>query len=630
MSTNQGNEQQKNHLKEKQRKRRTWVTLLFIIIGFLVYAYGVDTTAVTLEKIEDEQRQTNLFRILRALAHPDILERDTEEVSVEAEIFVPCGDTQPAAPDTSGPYLVLDPPCADPETDIQISGFGFAPGTSGPLFFIPPSEVTLGLGDFVVDDDGTFTVTVTLKDRPSDEVQHIRATARQEVGALHFTETAKKTLDFALETVFMALLATTIGTILAVPLSFLASRNLMRPIKSPMVSIALAVIGLPIGLFVGAMAAQLARSGIEFLTGNILLDLLGIAVLVAILWFILKTLFPEVEPEEPPGPSERILHVFLGVVAALAAVGALFLLADLLIGIGEGLGNTDTWFKAEDVEGDVPAGPLHFIALFIFTLGDILRVAIPIGASLIAAGAFAQLGSVLGRFVVARVPTVVDKALRYITAALAGAVVAAGLGMAVEWLYQLDDLMRTLWIPMAVGALLGMLLAFLTRKADQVATGLTIYYLSRTLFNTLRSIEPLVMAIIFVVWVGIGPFAGALALALHTTAALAKLYSEQVESISLGPIEAVQATGANRLQTIMYAVVPQIVPPYISFTLYRWDINVRMSTIIGFVGGGGLGLLLQQNVNLLNYRAAAVQMFAIAIIVATMDYVSARLRERLV
>ena len=133
-----------------------------------------------------------------------------------------------------------------------------------------------------------------------------------------------------------------------------------------------------------------------------------------------------------------------------------------------------------------------------------------------------------------------------------------------------------------------------------------------------------------VVWVGVGPFAGALALALHTTAALAKLYSEQVESISQGPIEAVQATGANRLQTVMYAVVPQIVPPYISFTLYRWDINVRMSTIIGFVGGGGLGLLLQQNVNLLQYRAAAVQMFAIAIIVASMDYVSARLRERLV
>ncbi len=138
------------------------------------------------------------------------------------------------------------------------------------------------------------------------------------------------------------------------------------------------------------------------------------------------------------------------------------------------------------------------------------------------------------------------------------------------------------------------------------------------------------MVIVFAVWVGIGPFAGVLALALHTIAALAKLYSEQVESILPGPLEAVRAAGANRLQTIVYAVIPQIVPPYIAFTMYRWDINVRMSTIIGFAGGGGIGFLLQQNINLLNYRAASAQMVAIAIVVASMDYISARLRERII
>jgi len=130
--------------------------------------------------------------------------------------------------------------------------------------------------------------------------------------------------------------------------------------------------------------------------------------------------------------------------------------------------------------------------------------------------------------------------------------------------------------------------------------------------------------------VGIGPFAGVLALSLHTVAALAKLYSEQVESIMEGPIEAISATGASRLQTIMYAVIPQIIPPYISFTMYRWDINVRMSTIIGFAGGGGIGFLLYQNINLLNYRAASAQMLAIAIVVASMDYLSAKLRERVI
>jgi len=97
-----------------------------------------------------------------------------------------------------------------------------------------------------------------------------------------------------------------------------------------------------------------------------------------------------------------------------------------------------------------------------------------------------------------------------------------------------------------------------------------------------------------------------------------------------GPLEAIRATGADRIQTIIYAVVPQIIPPYISFTIYRWDINVRMSTIIGFAGGGGIGFLLQQNIRLLDYRAASVQMLAIAVVVALMDYSSAYIRERFV
>jgi phosphonate transport system permease protein len=138
------------------------------------------------------------------------------------------------------------------------------------------------------------------------------------------------------------------------------------------------------------------------------------------------------------------------------------------------------------------------------------------------------------------------------------------------------------------------------------------------------------MVVAFAVWVGIGPFAGVMALALHTIASLGKLFSEQVENILTGPIEAVTATGANRLQTIVYAVIPQIVPPYIAFTIYRWDINVRMSTIIGFGGGGGIGFLVQQNLNLLKYRDASVQMIAIAIVVATLDYVSANIRERII
>ncbi len=164
----------------------------------------------------------------------------------------------------------------------------------------------------------------------------------------------------------------------------------------------------------------------------------------------------------------------------------------------------------------------------------------------------------------------------------------------------------------------------------EVSIGMAVYTVTRTVMNVVRSIEPLIWAIIGTIWVGLGPFAGTIALTLHTIAALGKLYSESIESIDPGPIEALQATGANRLQTIVYAVIPQILPPFISFTIYRWDINVRMSTIIGAVGGGGIGFILIQWIRQFQYNAAGLAVWLIAITVATLDYVSSRIRERFV
>ncbi|MCD6176762.1 MAG: ABC transporter permease subunit, partial [Candidatus Cloacimonetes bacterium] len=108
--------------------------------------------------------------------------------------------------------------------------------------------------------------------------------------------------------------------------------------------------------------------------------------------------------------------------------------------------------------------------------------------------------------------------------------------------------------------------------------GNTVYIIVRTIATVFRSIEAIVWAIIFSVWVGIGPFAGMLALMIHSIASLTKLYSEQIENIDTGPVEAIKATGANTLQTWIFGVVPQIISPYLAFTIYRWDINVRMAT----------------------------------------------------
>ncbi|HEY72343.1 MAG TPA: phosphonate ABC transporter, permease protein PhnE [Thermoflexia bacterium] len=159
---------------------------------------------------------------------------------------------------------------------------------------------------------------------------------------------------------------------------------------------------------------------------------------------------------------------------------------------------------------------------------------------------------------------------------------------------------------------------------------MALYFLTRTILNIIRSIEPLIWAILAITVVGLGPFAGIIALTVHSIAALGKLYSESIESIDPGQIEAINATGATRLQMIMYAVVPQMIPPFVSFSIYRWDINVRMSTIIGLVGGGGIGFLLTQYIRLLDYRSAGICVWFIAITVATLDYISADIRQRFV
>lgn len=272
-------------------------------------------------------------------------------------------------------------------------------------------------------------------------------------------------------------------------------------------------------------------------------------------------------------------------------------------------------------------------------LGDILITINPLIMALIVGGVAGSLLGKLGQTMSERPSSSTMNIANFLLSASATALLFGIIAYVLNWIYEFIPLesitsfsagINAFGVPILVGTALGLILAWFAGVKGNLPIGMTIYYITRTILNTVRSIEALLWAIIMVVWVGIGPFAGSLALVIHTIAALAKLYSEQVESIESGPLEAVQATGANRLQAIVYAVVPQIIPPYISFTMYRWDINVRMSTIIGLVGGGGIGFLLLQNVGLLNYRAASVQMLAIAIVVASMDFISSTLRERFV
>ena len=175
-------------------------------------------------------------------------------------------------------------------------------------------------------------------------------------------------------------------------------------------------------------------------------------------------------------------------------------------------------------------------------------------------------------------------------------------------------------------------LAFLGARNIMAGNPITqaIYLFIRVLFTIIRSIDVLIVVIVLLVIFGPGNAAGVFGLAFHNIGVLGKLYSEAIESIDAGPLEAITATGANRTQVVWTAVLPQITNPFISFTIYRLDTNVRLAPILGLVGGGGIGTDLFQSIQLFQYGAAGLIIFMIVFTVAAMDFISAQIRKRLV
>ncbi|MBI1855062.1 MAG: phosphonate ABC transporter, permease protein PhnE, partial [Chloroflexi bacterium] len=157
--------------------------------------------------------------------------------------------------------------------------------------------------------------------------------------------------------------------------------------------------------------------------------------------------------------------------------------------------------------------------------------------------------------------------------------------------------------------------------------GMTIYYAARGILNVVRAIDTIVWGLIVIVWVGLGTFAGVVALTIHSVAALGKLFSEEIEHIDPGPVEAVTASGANLAQTIRFAVIPQLVPSFLAYSLLRWDINMRSATVIGFVAGGGIGFFVIETVRMGGYQQYATALWAVAVVIMLVDYISEKWRE---
>ncbi len=196
-----------------------------------------------------------------------------------------------------------------------------------------------------------------------------------------------------------------------------------------------------------------------------------------------------------------------------------------------------------------------------------------------------------------------------------------------EWRYYVEELILT--IQMAIwGTVLAVFLAVpfgLLSSTNLVPAW--VYLPIRRVLDILRSTNDLVYAMLFVSAVGLGPFAGVLALFVHTTGVLAKLFAEAVEAIDPQPVEGIRSTGAWKIEEIVYGVIPQVLPLWISYTLYRFEANVRGATVVGLTGAGGIGVVLWEDVRGFRYAETSAELIIIISSVIAIDLLSSQLRR---
>ncbi len=480
------------------------------------------------------------------------------------------------------------------------------------------------LADFKTDDDGDFAVTFTMPDvREHEEPQRIAVVEILSRTPTGVSDTTIETIELIGITILMALMASTLGSILAIPLSFLAARNLMADLGSPLAAIMAAIIGLAIGAAIGLFFGQQISSLVDQLTENIWTGLVAFVIAASVVGLLMKFVRPRVGSGST---MSAIAGALLSIVILLLLILSIGLLAVLGMAVGD-------WLRDN-------LGIFGFIGNFIEILSRLVKVFLTFLVALIGGLFAASYASRYGQEAVLHLNITPAKIVTALLTLVGVSTLLFGIIYALNWICLLgvcerlpekgpDLFILIATVSIAIGIIAG-LLSLAVDPKHQFPIGMVTYAVTRTTLNTLRAIEPVILGFTFVVWVGIGPFAGIMALMLNSIADLGKLFSEQVENISEGPVEAVTATGANRLQVIAFAVVPQVVPHFIAFIFYRWDINVRMSTIIGFVGGGGIGVVLFRYTNQTLYQKAAVMVIAIAIVVIILDFVSSSLRKRII
>lgn len=729
---------------DAQGALRRLILVLLFAIGMLIYSYGWTVTDIDLRLPQEAIRQESLTRAMRELLSPRLFDQSREVATFEAPILMDCssGEAPAQAAETTEVYVVVEPACAVPDDIVTIRIFNAEPNADARVRWQPPAAegeevnarpitiIETDREDVVLGNDGSFVGTFEVPRIRAGEgrIHQVQVLVAVPKGDIVFSDTANQVMGRMVETIFMALVATSIAIPLSVLISFFAAKNLMKRIRLSVGTMLLAFLSLVLGIWLGSQYLSILTDwGLsigkgEFLQpiGAVLAFLIPIVITFAAFYalsYMNKLNGNKEKRDDYDNPILQAMSALISSLIAIFLIGAIaglcILVGQAIMGFANGLRPADTLEAARWLQNAF-ADLVWSFGNLLLLLGNITELFRSGITAVVAGFGLVAITNALFGNTLRRITGPTSHILSAIMGAISGAIVmmvAASFGLwaallgiiplliggilAGNLLLQIygrivkanphvkatgqESAMRNLVFGIGffatafflfnslslarslidgtlppqtllfsfnlgsevismtlymfnaawVGFLLGGISGAISGLHGVFPLGDTLYNFARITLNIVRSIEPLIMGLVFVIWVGIGPFAGVLALTLHSIASLGKLYSEQIENIDQGPIEALESTGANQLQIILYAVVPQVIPPYIAFTLYRWDINVRMSTIIGFVGGGGIGLLLSQQINLLRYRDAGVAVLAIAVVVSILDYASATIRERI-
>lgn len=652
--------------------------------------------------------------IFRALAQPDLFDRDKVQEIGRVVFWVPCTNPPQPLPAPGGFGVALDKSCGSIGDSITIRGEGFTPNVVGNIYLVESAGGTNEIQvreaehavEIVAGADGrlqkTFQVPKVVGEPrfvgptgidPNNPLEYgFEVRVVYEVGAPrpseNFGEIIGKienkpapswmvSLGLAakeqniptpvpgkmLETIALGLMATIFSTIFAFPISFFAAHNVLARVP-----------GGTLVYYVMRLFLNVVRAIDTVIWGLIVVVWIGLGPFAGLIALTIHSvaalgkLFSEEIEHIDPGPVEAVTSTGANLVqtiryAMVPQIIPSFLSYTLL--------RWDINMRSATIVGFVAGGGIGFYVLETIRKGGYREYAAALYAIAIVIIAVDYISARMRERILigeTKVSLESPKPFYRSPRAILALIISAGVFVFFWGVVQIDlkkmfepaptfvrlitdflsidttpavlntvikQMLITVFqalIATTIGGVIAIPFSFLAARnlTGRSILSIWIYYGTRFLFNIFRSIEALLYVAIFVFWVGIGPFAGSLALAITTFALIGKLFSEAIENIDPGPLEAITSTGATRLQAIVYGVVPQIVPPFISYLIYQWDINVRISTIIGFAGGGGIGLLFQTYTNQLQYHKAGTVILIIVIVVALMDFASAKIREKMV